>query len=331
MIARSSVGNPERAEPKGDAPPTLSVIVAAYNVAQYIVQCLESVLGCAGPPLEIIVVDDASSDATVETVNRRFAEEPRVKVLRLGVNRGPSQARNVAIESASGQWLALVDADDWCANDRFVHLLDAARRFDADIVSDDEYLIEDGSRAPWSTVNRVSHWTQNPLEPVTFERFFASGHIVKPLIKRSFLKAHGVAFNEGIRHGEDFLLFNELLLAGAKWHMIQQPLYYYRQRSGSLTNTGEFSQGNVRVLEHLVGLNVAAANERYAELCSRTLERFHYNARVRAMRTELRRGNLRALGRSLTVEPTLIWSLLRQEASLAPLRVRRGLHRLRFG
>lgn len=311
--------------------PTVSVIVAAYNVAQYVSPCIDSLLSNEGCAIEVIVVDDGSSDGTGDTVHERFAGDPRVQLLRLGENRGPSHARNVAIERATGEWLALVDADDWCKTDRFATLIATAHRFRADMVSDDQYLVEDGSREPWATINQVSRWTQDPSTPVAFERFLASRHIVKPLIRREFVKKHGITFCEEIRHSEDFLFVSELLIAGAKWHMIPAAMYYYRLRRGSLTNTGEFADGNARALQRLCALERIAKDPGYAELCSRTLRKAGRDAKVRDIRRALRRRDIAAVCRLLAGDTTLLWSMLWQEVSLVPLRARRRVHRMRFG
>jgi len=309
----------------------ISVVVAAYNVAEYVGQCLESLLACTGVGLEVIVVDDASSDATADTVSARFGAAPNVKLLRLGINRGPSHARNMAITAATGQWIAWVDADDWCAPVRFRALLELAHRFDADVVSDDQHVVEDGFRQPWSTINRVNRWRQRVSEPVSFERFVRSRHIVKPLIKRSFLQAHHLRFNEEVRHGEDFLLLSELLLAGARWHMSPVPMYYYRIRQGSITNTGEFAHGNLRSLERLLELDVVKNNPRFTSLCEEALRHAARRERVRQTRLALRNLDLAALRHAAAGDASLFWSILRHEAALAPLRVRRRLHRIRFG
>jgi succinoglycan biosynthesis protein ExoO len=313
------------------SPVRVSVVVAAHDVEQYVGECLESLLACTGCDLEVVVVDDASSDATADLVAKHFGARPNVQLVRLGDNHGPSHARNVGIAAATGQWLAWVDADDWCESRRFAVLLDLANRYGADVVSDDQYIVEDGFRAPWSTINRVSGWKCDERAPVSFESFVRSRHIVKPLIKRSFLAAHGLSFYEEVRHAEDFLLLCELLVAGAKWHMHPAPMYHYRIRKGSLTNTGKFADGNVLVLERLLELDGVTRNPRYADVCRQALEKAERQARVRDARAALRNVDLPVLRRLAWHDESLFWSIFRHELALAPLRLRRRLHRLRFG
>jgi glycosyltransferase involved in cell wall biosynthesis len=88
--------------------PTISVVIPAYNAAPYVSRAIESALAQTYPPLEVIVVDDGSSDDTAEVV---AAYEPRVRLLRQD-NGGPAAARNHGVRESVGEWIALLDADD---------------------------------------------------------------------------------------------------------------------------------------------------------------------------------------------------------------------------
>jgi len=96
--------------------PSISVIIPAFNAAETIERCLRSVAAQTLPPIEIIVVDDGSSDATRELVQRVFGEiRPRMNcvLLSLPCNMGPSVARNDGIQAAGGEFIALLDSDDY--------------------------------------------------------------------------------------------------------------------------------------------------------------------------------------------------------------------------
>ena len=92
----------------GSGRPSVSVIIPAYNAAAHIARAIDSVLAQSTPPLEIIVVDDGSTDDTAELVARRY---PQVTCVRQD-NRGCGQARNTGCTAARGDWLAFLDADD---------------------------------------------------------------------------------------------------------------------------------------------------------------------------------------------------------------------------
>ena len=88
----------------------ISVIIAAYNVESYIERAIQSALSQEGVGLEVIVVDDCSSDETVNIV--RSIKDKRLVLVQHDVNQGPGAARNTAIEKAKGQWIAVLDGDD---------------------------------------------------------------------------------------------------------------------------------------------------------------------------------------------------------------------------
>ena len=88
----------------------VSVVIPAFNAEKYLATAIESCLNQTEPPHEIIVVDDCSVDGTA-SVAASYA--PRVRLTRLEVNSGVATARNRGIESATGNWIAFLDADDW--------------------------------------------------------------------------------------------------------------------------------------------------------------------------------------------------------------------------
>lgn len=110
----------------------VSVVVPAYNVERYVAQCLDSILSQDGVGMEIIVVNDGSTDATGEIVEGYARRHNNIKVI-ITANGGLAQARNVGIGAASGEWLAFVDSDDCVMAGAIAHLLDIAVGNGADV------------------------------------------------------------------------------------------------------------------------------------------------------------------------------------------------------
>jgi glycosyltransferase involved in cell wall biosynthesis len=119
-----------RKTPRNDAP-VVSVIIPCWNAQGGIERALSSVLDEQSVPLECIVVDDASTDATASIVKRVAARDSRVVLVELPKNEGVSNARNRALELARGEWLMFVDADDRLVPGSIATLVDTARRTDA--------------------------------------------------------------------------------------------------------------------------------------------------------------------------------------------------------
>src|SRR5581483_11829559 len=90
----------------------VSVVMPAYNAADTIEAAIASALHQTEQRIEVLVIDDASTDATVGVASRVAAQDRRVRLLRQVVNRGPAAARNRGMAEARGKWIALLDADD---------------------------------------------------------------------------------------------------------------------------------------------------------------------------------------------------------------------------
>jgi len=218
--------------------PLVSVIVANYCGERHIAEALRSILGQTVRDLELIVADDASPDASVSIVAGIMAADPRVTLIRSPRNAGPAAARNRALDAARGQWLAIVDADDVIAPDRFERLLAAATGLDADIVADDLLLFDDSG--PAETLLRDAPATPFQMTAALFVggRGLPAPNLpfgyLKPLIRAAALGTR--RYSETLRIGEDYDLLLRLLLAGARFHIVPEPLYRYRRHAGSISH-----------------------------------------------------------------------------------------------
>jgi hypothetical protein len=129
-LSRDAADAAARPTPRTEAP-LVSVIIPCWNAQAGIERALSSVLEERSVPLECIVVDDASTDATASIVKGMAARDPRIVFIELPTNEGVSNARNRALELARGEWLMFVDADDRLVAGSIALLLDTARRTDA--------------------------------------------------------------------------------------------------------------------------------------------------------------------------------------------------------
>ncbi len=221
----------------------VSVIIPAFRAAGFIEGAVSSALAQTVRP-QVIVVDDASDDDTVSRAIEAGAGSDRLSVLRQEVNRGPSGARNLAIEHATGEWIALLDADDCMAPGRLASLVAAAERRGWDMIADDLVRVAPGE-APEAGRR---HWSDTPFGEIELDlaRFVleniydVSGHgrelgYLKPVMRRSFLIDNGLHYNEAMRLGEDYDLYARALLAGARFGLVDPEGYYATDRPGSLS------------------------------------------------------------------------------------------------
>jgi succinoglycan biosynthesis protein ExoO len=221
--------------------PDVSFIIAAYNVELFIEAAVTSALQQTDVTVEVIVVDDASSDQTADKVAALAGEEARLTLLRRKTRGGPSAARNAAMDAARGSWLAILDSDDLVAPQRSRRLLDLAAATSADVVADNferfsdqgghlSTMIESGPQPYAFFVDIATFLKGNAM----FDSNARLGYI-KPMLRTEFVRANNLRYQEEILIGEDYHLLLSCLLAGARFAVTSESLYRYRIREGSIS------------------------------------------------------------------------------------------------
>ncbi len=110
----------------------ISIIVPVYNIAPYLPRCLDSILAQTHENLEVILVDDGSTDESGGILDAYAAKDPRIRVIHQA-NGGVTRARFSGLRAAKGEWIGFVDGDDYIEPDMYRHLLDNAQKYDARI------------------------------------------------------------------------------------------------------------------------------------------------------------------------------------------------------
>ncbi len=228
--------------------PKVSVIIPAYNTEVYIAKAIQSALDQTLDDIEVIMVDDGSTDKTVE-VAKGFTDQ-RLKVIVNPQNLGVSAARNRALKAAQGEWIAVLDADDWYDPERLEKLVLLAEKTNVDMIADDLYLINDGETSPWSTLIQESGEDIDKILQIDIIYFIetdvygkAGLHLglSKPIFKREFLFKHGIMYDETLSIAEDFWLDLKCLINGARFFLVPKAYYFYRSRPASLVKKNKSS------------------------------------------------------------------------------------------
>lgn len=240
----------------GKKPIGISVIIPAYNAQAYIAKAIRSVQAQTFSNFEVIVVDDASTDATAAAVHELCAEDARIRYARMEANAGPAASRNRGLDLAQGEWVALLDADDRFHPDRLETPLDLGEREGVDVVSDNITLLKDGEDVGEPMIPK-SILSEPRVLP--FAEFIAGCHydaetparvryvFMHPVFRRKFLVSNRIRYNELSRVGEDFMFYVDCFLKNAKWHIEPNPMYLYTRRAGSLTESAS-DQDHYRVV-----------------------------------------------------------------------------------
>jgi glycosyltransferase involved in cell wall biosynthesis len=232
--------------------PLVSLVVPAYNVERYVGEALESALAQTYRPLEIVVVDDGSTDSTAAVV-RRYGDHPELVYVRQD-NRGLSGARNRGVELARGEMIGLLDADDvWMPEkvERCVSLL--TEHPDVGWVTTDCYLLRETQR----TTERYYGVFVEDSFPVGRSAQLAAIATrnymsVACIIRRDLFDRFGW-FDTSLRSSEDYDLWIRFLLGGSSVARIEEPLGWYRLRGDSLSaDPGPQWETHLTVLERYI-------------------------------------------------------------------------------
>ena len=209
-------------------PPSVSVLVPAYNAAETIGEALESALTQVPAPFEVVVSDDGSED-DLDRVLRPF--RTRVTLVR-GPNGGLAVARNRAADGARGDLLALLDADDvWLPGRVGALRAAAAARPDLSVLTTDAVESRAGLRTPGTYYGVRSFATEDQEVAILRDNFIFGAGAVRTDAFRSV-----GGYRPGTRYAEDWDLWVRLLLRGHRAGLVDSPLYEYRRRPESLTS-----------------------------------------------------------------------------------------------
>lgn len=220
--------------------PVVSVIIANFNGAQFLPDALASALNQTISNIEVIIVDDASTDRSVEIIHALKRKDDRIRLIQNATRSGPGGARNKGLEAANGRWIAILDGDDLMHPARLETLVHEAETRQADICADDLLVFGEGlAPAPLLSAR------QRSLGWVSAAAFIASNELyarepalgyLKPLIRRSFLREHAISYDETLQIGEDYDLIVKLLSKGARFRLIPALSYFYRKHGHSISH-----------------------------------------------------------------------------------------------
>jgi CDP-glycerol glycerophosphotransferase len=228
-------------------PPLLSVVLPVGGVEEYLPACLDSVLGQAGPAIEVIAVDDASPDRCGAILDDRAARDPRLRVIHLAAAIGPGPARDRGLADAAGRYVWFVDPDDLLAPGALAAVAARLERDEPDLLLLDYLLLHrDGRTGPSPGAGLLAAAAAETGGVTTL-----AGHpglinrtmtLWSKVFRRPFLTGLGIALAPGVH--EDVPLSAAALLSARRISLLAEVCYLYRQRGRSFLATpsmGHFS------------------------------------------------------------------------------------------
>lgn len=217
--------------------PMISIIVPVYNVQDYVRECMDSLVNQTLKNIEIVLVDNGSRDGSTQIINEYAQRDDRIRIVTLEQNQGMPKARNIGLEVATGEYIAFVDSDDLCDITMYEKLYHQAKRFDADIVTCNVLRFTEDWRKGTDHHPEIWYSETDRATPITGcpEQFMEQAAWAK-ILKHSYIKKLPYKFTAGSVCCEDVPACTHVFLNTDKIALVNETLYFYRNRPNSLSN-----------------------------------------------------------------------------------------------
>lgn len=226
----------------------VTVTVPVYNTSKYLRKCLDSLAAQTLKDIEIIVVDDGSTDKSGAICDEYGERYDNFTIIHQE-NGGLAAARQTGLEAATGEYIIVCDSDDWAEPNMYERLYKAAKETEADIVMCG-YIAEysDGRSIP------LQKWFKHLDFEGHMKELFGTGYNNSwiRLVRRSLFTENNIVYERGINLGEDGFILYKLMLTRPKLAQIDAKLYHYRKEFGGLSYTNQPSMKQVKTARKIL-------------------------------------------------------------------------------
>lgn len=237
--------------------PLVSIIVPIYNVKDYLITCIDSILSQSYSNIEVILVDDGSTDGSAVICDNYAKINKNIKVIHKK-NGGLVSARKKGLQEADGDYIQFVDGDDWIHPQMTEKLIFEMLSSNVDLVTCGVYKVNDKK-----TIVKVYFeegvYNRTQMEKIIFPQMIFSGEyfesgiypfLVNKLFRKQILLPYCKKVPDDITIGEDAACVYPLILSLNSISIIEEPFYYYRQNNNSMTHS--FRRNQTRNVEKLI-------------------------------------------------------------------------------
>lgn len=248
----------------------VSVIVPIYNTEKYVRQCIESLINQTYQNLEIILVDDGSTDSSVLICKEYQEKDNRIK-LYTKENGGVSSARNLGIKNATGKYLCFCDSDDYYSNEAVSIMANTMNETNADLCCFGRY--------GGAFENKYISKKDNPYDLLHYLISVGSYNGISKLFKTDIIKQYNLLFDESFEIAEDTLWLREYILHSNDICLRTDKIYFVHERNGSLTRTKKkiyskhsyYFERKLEVLKQITEKLIISEKEKENFLCERAI------------------------------------------------------------
>ncbi|MEO5570072.1 MAG: glycosyltransferase family 2 protein [Bacteroidia bacterium] len=221
--------------------PLVSVVMPCYNAEKYFIEAIDSIVNQTYKNLEIILINDGSTDGTAAMLGQYAKNDSRIKIINNPVNSGLIESLNIGVTAATGEYIARMDADDISVINRIEKIMTVFFLMkDIEVVSAANYRINLKGKVILQLVPKATK-----IKALKFVSFFSTPIVHACVIVKSYVFKEN-PFNPDYIHSEDYELFSRLIFQGIKMFNLKEPLYYIRMNPDSVS----FKYERIQVSTH---------------------------------------------------------------------------------
>lgn len=236
------------------ATPIVSVLIPVYNVEDYLEKCLDSVIAQTLNNIEIICVNDGSTDGSVEILQRYKEKDSRIKII-TKENGGLPSARNAGLDAAKGKYIGFVDSDDYIEPTMYEIMVNSAALHDSDVVICGANIFPESPRAEQWLYDTLSPWPRHYEKfnsDILFKMVDTTPFLWRTIVSRRLIDSRNFRLDEDVVLGEDKAFQCKVYPYARGITVIPDKLYnYYWCRQGSLMVENAYTNINGKVKKHV--------------------------------------------------------------------------------
>ena len=223
----------------------VSIIIPIYNGEMFLDKCVQSAINQSYKNIEVILVDDGSTDSSGEMCDNYASKDNRIKVIHK-INGGLVSSRKAGLRASTGDYILYIDGDDWIETDLVKHYMNQVFEFKADVVISSHIVNLEGREDVLLNTLPSCVYNKDKLTSVIYPKMLYTGKFSQfgvfsyswgKLYRKELLLENQLKVDESLTIGEDALCLYPTLLDANTLVILEQPYYHYRQRANSLIKT----------------------------------------------------------------------------------------------
>lgn len=222
----------------------ISVIVPVYNVEKYLKRCLDSIISQNLKEIEILIINDCSPDNSLKIIQEYMRKDERIILINKEKNEGISSARNSGVKIAKGEYILMIDSDDWIEQNYFKDMYNVASKNNADIVISDFFHDYNGKKIIYKT-DQYGKREEELTKRKIFENLGkgkSAYSVCNKLVKREIYENNKIKFLEGTSAGDDLVVTPILFYYSNKIIKLDKAYLHYIQNPKSITKKPKYSE-----------------------------------------------------------------------------------------